>query len=354
MRGTPLFVAVSFALTSATALPSLGAQSFSTQKMNIGGDGFFDYLSVDQGTGRVFVSRGTHIMVVDGATGQLLGDITNTPRVHGAALVPSEKHGFTTNSGDSTSTMFDLGTLAVIRKIPAGIDGLDGFLYDDATDKVLTINHSHPRGTAVIIDARTGDVVGRVALSGNAPEGGVSDGKGRIFINLEDKDAIDVVDTKTWKVIATWPIAPCEGPTGIAMDRETNRIFAGCGKKSVAVDATTGKVVAEITNGDGVDGLAWDQSQKLMYIPGGQTGDVTVVHEDSPDSYTVVARVPTMKGARTITVNPVTHVAYVFTPEFGPAPAPAPGTASTTASSAAPRRGPRGPIIASWLIAIRH
>jgi DNA-binding beta-propeller fold protein YncE len=318
--------------------------------MNIGGDGFFDYLTVDSATGRVFVSRGTHVMVVDGATGQGLGDILNTPRVHGAALVPSENHGFTTNGGDSTSTMFDLNTLAVIRKIPAGVDGLDGFLYDESTNKVLTINHSHPTGTAVVIDAKTGDVVGRITLSGNGPEGGVNDGKGRIFINLEDKNAIDVVDTRTWKVVATWPIPSCDGPTGIAMDRTTNRIFAGCDKKSVVVDASNGKVVAQIPNGEGVDGLAFDQSQKLIYIPGGETGDVTVVHEDSPDKYTVVAKVPTIRGARTITVNPVTHVAYVFTPEFGPAPAPAPGAAPATPG----RRGPRGPIIASWLIAIKH
>lgn len=334
-----------------TAVASRGvAQTFTTQKMNIGGDGFFDYLSVDSATGRVFVSRGTHIMVVDGATGQALGDIPNTPRVHGAALVLSENHGFTTNGGDSTSTMFDLRTLAVIKKIPGGVDGLDGFVYDDATDKVLTINHSHPTGTAVVIDAKSGDVVGRVMLNGNAPEGGVSDAKGRVYINVEDKNAIDVVDTKTWKVIATWPIAPCEGPTGIAMDRATNRIFSGCGKTSVVVDATTGKVVAQIPNGEGVDGLAFDPSQKLIYIPGGRSGDVTVVHEDSPDTYSVIATVPTMRGARTITVNPSTHVAYVFTPEFGPPPA----SAAVAASSTQPGRGPRGPIIASWLIAIKH
>ena len=351
MRRPTLLVSASLTFVAAVTIPSfLGAQTFTTQKMNIGGDGFFDYLSVDAQTGRVFVSRGTHVMVVDGATGQALGDIPNTPRVHGAALVPGENHGFTTNGGDSSVTMFDLKTLAVIRKIPAGIDGLDGYMYDDATNRVLTIDHSHPIGTAVVLDAKTGDVVSRITLSGNAPEGGVSDGKGRIFINLEDKNAIDVVDDKTWKVIATWPISPCDGPTGIAMDRSTNRIFSGCSNTSVVVDATTGHVVTQIPNGNGVDGLAWDQSQKLMYIPGGQTGDVTVVHEDSPDKYTVVAKVPTMRGARTVTVNPANHVAYVFTPEFGPAPEPAPGTASSTPG----RRGPRGPIIASWLIAIKH
>lgn len=335
------------ALTAALALPGAArAQSFTVTKYNIGGDGFFDYLSVDSTTGRVFVSRGTHIMVVDGATGKLVGDITGTPRTHGAVLVPRENHGFTTNGGDSTSTMFDLRTLAVLRTIHAGEPGLDGFMYDDATNDVLTIDHSRPQGTAVVINAHTGDVVGKVLLTGDAPEGGVSDGKGRIYINIENQSAIDVVDSRTWKVIATWPIAPCKGPTGIAMDRATNRIFAGCSDTSVVVDASSGKVVATIPNGVGVDGIGWDPSQKLLYIPAGRSGNVTVVHEDSPDRYTVVATVPTMAGARTITVNPRTHVAYVFSPEFGPPPA---GAAETPG-----RRGPRGPIIASWLIAIKH
>ena len=329
---------------------ALAAQSFTTEKFNIGGDGGFDYLSVDPASHRVFISRGTHIMVVDAETGKVVGDIPDTPRTHGAVLVPNENRGFTTNGGDSTSTMFDLKSLAVIKKIHAGIDGLDGFMYDDVTNKVLTINHSHPDGTAIVIDPKSGDVVGKVTLTDNAPEGGVSDGKGRIYINLEGKNAIDVVDSKTWTVVATWPIAPCEHPTGIAMDRSTNRIFAGCSNTSVAVDATTGKVVAEIPNGRGVDGLAWDQSQKLIYIPGGQSGDLTVVHEDSPDKYTVVATVPTMPGARTIALDERKHIAYVFTLERGPAPAPAPGSPPPTGRG----RGPLGPVIGSWLVAIKH
>src|SRR5437764_2111255 len=242
-------------------------------------------------------------MVVDGATGKVLGDIMDTPRVHGIAIAPKAGLGFTTNGGDSTSTMFDVKTLEVKKKVKAGKDGLDGIMYDDATNKILTINHSKPEGTAVVIDPANGNVVATVALSGNAPEGGVSDGKGRIFINIENKNAIDVIDTKTWKLVTTWSIEPCDGPTGIAMDRTTNRIFAGCSKKSVVVDANTGKVVAEIANGEGVDALGWDQGQKLMYIPAGGSGNVTVVHEDSPDKYTVVETVPTMRGARTVTVD---------------------------------------------------
>lgn len=333
-----LLVGVALAVTSS----ALAAQTYKTQKHDIGGDGGFDYLSVDA-AGRVFVSRGTHVMVVDGATGTIVADIKDTPRVHGIAFVPSAGVGFTTNAGDSTSTMFDLKTLAPKQKIKAGKDGLDGIMYDDATDKILTINHSKPTGTAVVIDPKSAAVVATIQLSGNAPEGGVSDGKGRIFINLEDRNAIDVVDTKTWKVVDTWKIDPCDGPTGIAMDRAANRIFAGCSKTSVVVDAKTGGVVAQIPNGDGVDALGWDQSEKLMYIPAGSSGNVTIVHEDSPSRFTVVQTVPTMRGARTITVDPARHIAYVFTPEYGPStPAATPGGRAT-----------RGPITAAWLITIQ-
>jgi DNA-binding beta-propeller fold protein YncE len=337
------------ALTIATAPCVVAAQAFKVEKFNIGGEGGTDYLTADPKTGRVYISRGTHVMIVDQGTGKVLGDIPETPRVHGIAIAQSAGHGFTTNAGDSTSTMFDAATGSVIKKVHAGIDGLDGIMYDDATDKILTIDHSHPTGTAVVIDPKSGDVVARVELTGRGPEGGVSDGKGRIFINLEDKNAIDVIDTKSWKVVQTWPIAPCEEPTGIAMDRTTNRIFAGCSGTSVVVDASSGKVVAQIANGQGVDALGWDQSQKLMYIPAGRSGNITVVHEDAPDKYTVVATVPTMVGAKTVAVDDTRHVAYVFTPEYGPPPAGA-----TAAAPGRGGRGPRGPIIGAWFIRVVH
>jgi len=321
------------------------AQTYKVEKYNIGGDGGTDYLTSDPATGRVFISRATHVMVVDAATGKVIGDIPDTPGIHGIALVAKSGHGFTTNSRDSTSTMFDLKTLQPIKKIKAGINGLDGIMYDDLTDRVLTINHSTPEGTATVIDPNSGDVVAKITLTGKGPEGGVSDGKGRIFINLEDKNAIDVIDTKTWKVVSTWSIEPCDGPTGIAMDRTTNRIFSGCSNKSVVVDATTGKVVAQIANGNGVDALGWDQAQKLIYIPAGRDGNVTVVHEDSPDKFTVVATVPTMAGAKTIAVDDTRHIAYAFTPEYGPAPA---GSPAPTGRG----RGVRGPIVGAWFIVV--
>jgi hypothetical protein len=340
--------ASAFLAAALLALPAvLSAQTFKVDKYNIGGEGGTDYLTADSASGRVFISRATHVMVVDGTTGAVVGDIMDTPRVHGIAFAYKSNHGFTTNAGDSTVTMFDLSSLAVIKKIHAGIDGLDGIMYDDATDKILSINHSHPYGSAVVIDATTGDVVSTVKLSGDAPEGGVSDGKGRIFINIENKNAIDVVDTGTWKVVATWPIEVCDGPTGIAMDRASNRIFAGCGKTSVVVDAATGKIVAKIKNGDGVDALGWDNQEKLIYIPAGQSGTMTVIREDAADKYTVVATVPTMVNAKTVAVDEKTHRAYAFTPEYGPSPAPAAGAAPGA-------RRARGPIIGTWFLAISH
>jgi DNA-binding beta-propeller fold protein YncE len=333
------------------ALPSVAAaQTFSVAKYNVGGDGGTDYLTAEPGTGRVFVSRGMHVMVIDGATGKVIGDIPDAPRTHGIALAPRAGHGFTTNGGDSTVTMFDSKTLSVLRKVKVPVGGLDGIMYDEADDRVILTNHSRPIGTAVALDPASGNIVGSAELEDNAPEGAASDGKGRIFVNNESKNTIQVLDAKSMKVLASWPTAPCDGPTGIAYDAASNRIFSGCGKTSVVVDAASGKVVATIANGDGVDALGWDPVQKLIYIPAGRDGNVTVVHQDSPDKYTVVATVPTMRGAKTIAVDPVRHVAYLFQPEYGPAPAPAPG-----APAPAPGRGgPRGPVIGAWFFAITH
>jgi hypothetical protein len=333
----------------ATLPAALTAQQFKTQKFDIGSTGGTDYLAADPATGRVYVSRGTHVMVIDGQTGKVVGDILDTPRVHGIAFASKDGHGFTTNAGDSTLTMFNLSDNSVVKKVHIGIDGADGIWYDEQSNRILSINHSKPMGTAVFVDAKTGDVVGKVTLTGTAPEGGASDGKGRVFINIEDKNAIDVVDMKTMKVTSTWKIEVCDGPTGIAYDKASNRIFSGCGNKSVVVDATTGKIVAEIANGDGVDALGWDPVEKLIYIPAGRGGNLTVVHQDTPDKYTVVATVPTFAGAKTVAVDPIKHRAYVFTLEYGPAPVPAAGTTPPTG-----RGAPRGPVVGNWFIAVSH
>jgi len=339
-------VAIAFFAIVASASQPLRAQTFHVVESSIGGDGGTDYLTAEPGTGRVFVSRGTHVMVVDGATGKVIGDIPDTPRTHGIALVAKTGHGFTTNGGDSTVTMFDIKTLAVIRKIKVSTGGLDGIMYDEADNRVVLTNHSHPVGTVVTLDPKSGDVMGQAELEDDGPEGAASNGRGQLYINNEGKNTIQVVDVKSMKATASWPLAPCEGPTGIAYDKSSDRIFAGCGKTSVVVDGTTGKVVATIANGDGVDALGWDPSQKLIYIPAGRDSSVTVVHQDSPDKYTVVATVPTMRGAKTIAVDPVRHVAYLFQPEYGPAPANAPPGPGG--------RPARGPVIGSHFFEITH
>jgi DNA-binding beta-propeller fold protein YncE len=247
--------------------------------------------------------------------------------------------------------MFDLKTLAVIRKITVG-PGLDGIMYDEPDDKIILTNHSRPIGTLTAIDPKTGDIVATVELEDTAPEGAAADGKGHIFVNNESKNTIQVIDVKTWKATASWPLAPCEGPTGIAYDKATNRIFSGCNKTSVVVDASNGKIVATIKNGTRVDALGYDPAKKLIFIPNGGEGNVTVVHQDSADKYTEVATVTTFPGAKTICVDEKTHNAYLFQPERGPAPPPPAGTEPPKGGGRG--RGPQGPIVAAWFIAVKQ
>lgn len=341
----------SVAILAIAAVPAPGlAQNFKVEKFDIKGDGGTDYVAVEAATGRVFVSRSTHMMVVDGKTGRVIGDIPDTPGVHGAGIATRAGHGFTTNGGNSMVTMFDLKSLAPIKQIKVEQGGLDGIMYDEADDKIILTNHSRPIGTLTAIDPHSGDIVGTAELEDTAPEGAAADGKGHIFVNNESQHTIQVIDVKTWKATASWPLAPCQGPTGIAYDKANDRIFSGCSKTSVVLDARTGKIVATIDNGTRVDALGWDPSKKLIYIPNGGEGNVTVVHQDSADKYSVVATVATFAGAKTITVDPNTHNVYLFQPERGPAPPPA--------ADAPPRapggrgRGPQGPILAAWFIKI--
>jgi len=268
--------------------------------------------------------------------------------VHGAGIATKAGHGFTTNGGDQTVTMFDLKTLAVIKQIKVG-PGLDGIMYDEPDDKIILTNHSRPIGTLTAVDPKSGDIVATVELEDTAPEGAAADGKGHIFVNNESKNTIQVIDVKSWKATASWPLTPCEGPTGIAYDKASNRIFSGCNNTSVVVDPTNGQIVATIKNGTRVDALGWDPSKKLIYIPNGGQGNVTVVHQDSANQYKTVATVDTFPGAKTIAVDPVTHNVYLFQPERGPAPPPPAGAEPPKKGG----RGPQGPIVAAWFIAIR-
>ena len=313
----------SAAIATLVASPAVTAQTAApgyhvVKKIPAGGEGGWDYVTVDPDGNRLFLSRSTHAMVIDLGRGTVIGDIPNTPGIHGVALAPELNRGFTSNGRDSSVTIFDYKTLAPIAVVKIPARNPDAILYDPATKRVFTFNGGTSNATA--IDAATGTVLGTVDLGGR-PEAGVADG-GRVYVNLEDKSQIAVFDPKTLTVLAKWPLAPCEEPSGLAIDRVHQRLFSGCGNKTMAiVDMKTGKVVASPAVGDGVDGAGFDPGTQSAFTSNGE-GTITVVHEDTPDKYTVLGTVPTQRGARTMDVNQKTHRLYTVTADFGPAPAP--------------------------------
>lgn len=307
------------------------------RRINAGGEGGWDYVTVDPEGNRLFLSRGTHAMVIDLGRDSVIGDIPNTAGIHGVALAPELNRGFTSNGRDSSVTIFDYKTLATIAVVKIPARNPDAILYDPATRRVFTFNGGTANATA--IDATNGAVLGTVDLGGK-PETAVSDG-GKIYANVEDKSEIAVFDPRTLVVQARWPLAPCEEPTGLAIDRVHQRLFAGCGNKTMAVvDMRTGNVVASLAVGAGVDAAGFDPATQLAFTSNGE-GSITVVHEDTPDKYTVVETVPTQRGARTMAVNPRTHRLYTVTAEFGPAPEPT-----------ADRPRPRPPMIAGTFVVL--
>lgn len=278
------------------------------KKISIPGDGFWDYLTTDPATGRVFVSHGNQVDIVDGAKGEVVGTITGLKLVHGIALAPEFNRGFISDGGANQVVMFDMKTLAKTGEVAAGMNP-DGIIYDPATKRVFAFNGRSASATAV--DAEKGTLAGTVTLEGK-PEFPAPDGKGHIYVNIEDKSEVMDIDARTLMVMHKWPLAPCEEPSGMAMDTKTRRLFSGCDNKLMAVmDADTGKVVATVPIGAGVDATWFDPGTKYVLNSCGQDGVLTVIHEDSPDKYTVIENVPTAKSARTMALNPKTHTVYL-------------------------------------------
>jgi DNA-binding beta-propeller fold protein YncE len=283
----------------------------------LGGDGSWDYLTVDSSARRLYISRSTHVMVVDTDSGKSVGDIPDTPGVHGIALAPELGRGFTSNGRESTVSIFDIKTLATSSKVKVG-DVPDAILYDPATKRVFTFNAKSQDST--VLDAAKGTVLGTIKLDGK-PEFAASDGKGEVFVNIEDKNEMEAIDAIKMEVKARWPLAPCEEPSGLAIDRKHRRLFAGCGNKLMAVvNADDGKVVATLPIGDGVDATAFDDDTGLAFASC-REGVLTVVHEESPDKFMLAENVPTQFGARTMALDSKTHNAFTVTAKFGPPPA---------------------------------
>jgi hypothetical protein len=297
-------------LTALLVLPIVLAQSgyHQVKKISIPGDGFWDYLTTDPATGRIFVSHGTEVAVVDGKKGEVTGTITGLKLVHGIALAPEFNHGFISDGAANQVVVFDMKTLQKVGEVPAGMNP-DGIIYDPATKRVFAFNGRSASATAV--DAEKGTLAGTVTLEGK-PEFPAPDGKGHVYVNIEDKSEVMDIDAKALTVVHKWPLAPCEEPSGMAMDTKTRRLFSGCDNKMMAVmDADTGKVVTTVPIGAGVDATWFDPETNFVLNSCGQDGVLTVIHEDSPDKYTVVENVKTEKGARTMALDPKTHTVYL-------------------------------------------
>jgi len=290
------------------------------KKVNLGGEGGWDYLAMDAPSRRLFISRGTHVLVVNADSYEVVGDIPDTEGVHGVAFAQDLGRGFTSNGRANTVTIFDLKTLKPVGSAKTG-QNPDAILYDPASHRVFTFNGRS--GDATAIDAATGAVAGTVALSGK-PEFATANGAGLVYVNLEDKSELVAFDSSALTVANRWPLAPCEEPSGMAIDTQHSRLFIGCHNKMMAVvDANNGKVVVTVPIGQGVDANRFDPAAGLAFASCGD-GTLTVAHEDTPDKYTVVETVATQRGARTMEIDPQTHNVFLVTAEFGPPPAATP------------------------------
>jgi DNA-binding beta-propeller fold protein YncE len=300
-------------------------------RVSLPGEGGWDYLTVDTAAHRLYASRGTHVAVVDLDRDSVVGDIPNTLGVHGIVVLRDLNRGFTSNGRDSTVTVFDLKTLAAVGSIKVTGRNPDAIAYDPVSRRLFTFNGGSANLTA--IDPRSGKIVGALELGGK-PEFAQTDGRGRVFVNIEDKSELVAFDGRTLAIQKRWSLAPCEEPSGLAIDRARHRLFSVCGNGVMVIsDADSGRVVATVPIGSGTDGAAFDPATKLAFSSNGE-GTLTVVHEESADSFTVAATVPTQRGGRTVALDERTHRVYTVAADFGPAPEPT-----------ADRPRPRPPII---------
>lgn len=282
----------------------------------LGGEGGWDYLTVDSDGHRLFIARATRVMVVDTDSGKQIGEIADTPRVHGVALVPDLARGFISNGGEDTVSVFDVRTLALQKKIKVG-SGPDAIVYDPLSKRVFTFNAKSHDTTAVA--ASQGEVVGKVDLGGK-PEFAATDANGTMWVNIEDTSEIVAFDPVKLAVKSRWKLAGCEEPTGLALDRKNRRLFTGCANKKMAiVNADNGEMVGSTEIGEGCDGTAFDADRSLAFASAGD-GTITVVHEDSAKKFSVIQTVTTRKGARTLALDPKTHRIYTVTANVGPRP----------------------------------
>ncbi len=282
-------------------------------RFHIEGDGGWDYLNVDESTGRIFVSHSMVVQVIDKNDGKLLGTIPDTRGVHGIAVAPDLNKAFISNGRDSSVTVIDLKSLAFITKVQVTGQNPDAILYDPFSQKVFVYNGR--TANATVIDGRTNKVISTIKLDGK-PENSVTDGNGKVYVNIEDKAEITVINSITNKAEQSWSIAPGEGASGLALDNENHLLFAVCSNKlMVVMNALSGKVITTLPIGSGSDGAAFDPVLKRAYSSNGE-GTLTVIQEVSPEKFAVLENVPTLPGARTITIDKKTHHLFMSTAEY--------------------------------------
>jgi YVTN family beta-propeller protein len=313
----PPAVLTALLIMSAGVLPAQKVVTYHVAKtFHIASAGGWDYIAVGPGNNRLYVSHGTQVNILDETTGDSVGVIPNTTGVHGIAFVPSLNRGYTSNGRLNNVTVFDLKTNQVLSQVAAG-QNPDAIMYDTYSKTIITCNGRS--NDLTVIDPVSEKIITTIAVGGK-PETAVSDGEGKLYVNIEDKNEIVAINIKTNTVENRWSIAPAEGPTGLAIDPVSKRLFAGCDKLLVVLDLTSGKVIDKLAIADGCDGVAFDNGLKNIFASCGE-GKLTIIHEDAANKFTVVANVSTKRSARTIAINESLHTIYLPAADFGTAAA---------------------------------
>jgi YVTN family beta-propeller protein len=285
------------------------------RSFKIGGKGGWDYIAINKGMNRIYISHDMLVFILDETSGDSIGVIPNTRGVHGIAFATPFGKGYTSNGRANTATVFDLKTNQTLKEIKTG-ENPDAIMFDAFSKTVFICNGRSKDAT--VIDPSSDTVIATIALAGK-PEAPVSDGAGHIYVNIEDKNEVVHINTKTWKVEHSWSLAPAEGPTGIAMDRSTKRLLVGCDKLLVVLNSETGKILTQLPIGDRCDGVAFDSKLDYIFTSNGE-GTITMIQEVNADSFRVAATISTKKGARTLALDEQTHHIFLPTAEFEPAP----------------------------------
>jgi hypothetical protein len=316
------------AAQAATAAPSPAAAPAASgapaadhvhRTIAIGGDGGWDYLAFDSAARRLYITRATRVIVLDPDTGKVVGEIPNLSGVHGVALAPDLGRGFISNGRSDQVTVFDPQSLKILSELRSTGQNPDAILYDPASHRVFAFNGRS--GSATVFAGASGKLAATIPLGGR-PEFAASDGRGRVFVNIEDKNELVAIDAAKLAVAKRWPLAGCDEPSGLAIDAAHQRLIVGCGNETaLIVDSASGRVVAKLPIGKGVDATGFDPGSGLGYASCGD-GSLTILREETPDKWTVAAKVPTRQGARTMAVDEKTHEVYLATADFGPRPAP--------------------------------